>query len=216
MIVICRSCGAINNVKQDKRQTSVIDVTCRQCGMRTFLELGVTSQSIDMVKCPACGYGQPKTERCATCGTDMIVQPTAKTVFEEHGEEKPKLLPQRYKVLTITAVLLILTVFLGVLTAVFLMMKRSDAYQVAETFIRNNKNIMETVGDNMKFGFFPLGSVKVSGQVGVADFKIHVKGSKGSTDVDIFMRKQEGAWRVVAAKYTDRYGTKRRITRSVN
>ncbi len=216
MIVICRKCGGINDVKQDKRQPSVIDVKCRHCGTRTSLEVGVTSRSVDMVKCPACGYGQPKTERCAKCGTAMIVRPTEMTVIEEHGEEKPKILPQRYKVLTVTAILLILTVFLGILTAVFLMMKRSDAYQVAETFIRSNKNVIETVGDNMKFGFFPLGSVKVSEQVGEANFKIHAKGSQGSTDVDIFLRKKEGAWHVVAATYTDRYGTKRRLTPSFN
>ncbi len=198
---------------------SVVDIKCRQCGTRTSLELGVTSRSADTVKCPACGYKQPKTDRCTKCGTDIIVRPpdiADITVFEELGEKKPKVLPQRYKVLMVTAVLLIITVFLGILTAVFFMMKSSDSYQVAEAFIRSNKDIRETVGDDMKFGFLPLGSVKVSGQVGAATFKIHVKGSKGSTEVEIFLRKQRGPWRVVAATYTDRYGSKQRIIPSVN
>jgi len=214
MIVICRNCGTVNNVKKGTKTTSVIDVKCRQCGTLTSLELGVTSRSVDMVKCPACGYKQPQTERCAKCGTDMIFRPRDISVFEALDEKKPKVLAQRYKVLMVTAVLLVLTVFLGILTAVFLMMKSSDAYKVAETFIVTNKDIRETVGDDMKFGFLPLGSVKVSGQDGVADFKIHVKGSKGSTDVDVFLRKQEGTWRIATATYTDRSGTRQRITPS--
>lgn len=216
MIVICRNCGAVNNIRQDKKLPSVINITCRQCGAQTSLELGVTSRSIDKVKCHSCGYKQPKTERCAKCGADMVFRPMEVPIFEELAEKKPKILTSRYKVLTVTAVLLLLILFLGILTSVFLMMKSSDAYQTAETFIKNNKNIKETVGDRMKFGFLPLGSVKVSGQTGVANFKINVKGSRGSTQVNIFLRKQRGVWRVVAATYTDRYGSTRRITPSVN
>ncbi|MBN2688031.1 MAG: hypothetical protein JXR85_07620 [Deltaproteobacteria bacterium] len=211
MIVICRNCGAVNNVKRDKKLHSVINITCRQCKTQTSLQIGVSSRSVDTVKCPACGYRQPNTDRCAKCGTDIITQQREFSVLPGEGEKKPKTLADRYKVLTVIAVVLIVTVFLTILTAIFFMMKSSDAYRAAEVYIKNNKDIRETVGDGMKFGFLPLGSVNISGQRGVADFKISVKGSRGSTDVDVFLRKQGSGWRVVAMAYTDRYGTKRRI-----
>lgn len=216
MIVICRNCGAVINEKRDQQLHSVIDVRCRQCGTTTSLQLGVTSRSAGAVKCPDCGYRQPNTDRCAKCGADIVIPTRKMPVFPEEGEEKPKTLADRYKILTVIAVGLIVMVFVALLTGIFIMMKRSDAYQTAEAFIKNNESIRNTVGDEMKFGFLPLGSVKVSGARGAASFKITVKGSRGSTDVDVSLRKRGNEWRVVAMVYTDRYGKKQRVVPSAD
>lgn len=212
MIVICRNCGEINQIKKVKSLSPVIDIVCKQCGVRNRLEYGMTSQSASVVKCLNCGYAQPQTDKCVKCGASMIILPPESPVLDESDEGKRGLLQKRYKILTIVAVFLILLIFIGSLTGVFLMMRSSDAYKLSESYIRNNKEIRETVGDDITFGFIPLGSVKVSGRVGVADFKIHVKGSKGSTDVQVFLKKTSGQWRIVSAVYTDRYGVKKRIT----
>jgi len=211
MVVICPRCGAINQIKKVKISHPTLDVICKKCGARHSLEIGVTSHSAAMVRCPHCGYKQTRAERCAKCGTSLIIKAVEPADLGTTEESKQGIFSKRYKTLTITAAAMIVLIFLGSIAGVFFMMKSSDAYKLSEAFIRNNKEIKAMVGEDIKFGLVPLGSVKMSGKEGAADFKVNVKGSKGSTYVSIFLRKQRGKWRVVSAIYTDQYGVKRRL-----
>ena len=194
-----------------KKSSSALVVVCKKCGGRRILEIGTTSQSMAMIKCPNCGYRQAPAERCAKCGTSLVGMEKEAEDFRPHEENKPGLVLRHYKTLVIIAALMILVIFLGSIAGVFLLMKVSDAYKISEAFIRNNKEIRGVVGNDIKFGLIPMGSVKISGREGAARFRIHVKGSKGSTDVRIFLRKTRGKWQIVSAIYTDRHGIKRRL-----
>ena len=211
MIVICPRCGEVNQIKKVKISRPTLDIVCKKCGARHSLEIGVTSHSAAMVKCPHCGYKQIRAERCAKCGGSLIIQAVKPADLGTTEENEQSIFSKRYKVLTITAAAMIVLILLGSIAGVFLMMKISDPYKLSEAFIRNNKEIKAVVGEDLKFGLVPLGSVKMSGKEGTADFKVYVKGSKGSTYVNVFLRKQRNKWRVVSASYTDQYGVKRRL-----
>lgn len=213
MVVICPFCGNINQVKM-KRLAPVLEIACRRCGVRQTLEIGTTSQATAMVECPLCGHRQIRSYKCVNCGAGLTAKPATHAEMKPEEEGKRTVLSKRYKMLTITAVAMIILIFLGTIAGVFFMLKRSDAYRISETFIRNNDEIKKTVGENIRFGLIPVGSVKLSGRTGMANFKVRVKGSRGSTVVRVYVRKSQGTWRVATALYTDKFGIKRRIVPS--
>jgi len=213
MIVICPFCGNINQVKM-KRLHPVMEITCKRCGARHTLEIGITSQTTTMVECPLCGHRQIRSYKCVKCGASLIAEPAKHAEMKSKDEGKQDIVSKRYKKMTITAVVLIILIFLGMIAGVFFMLKRSDAYRISETFIRSNDEIKKTVGENIRFGFIPVGLVKLSGRESMAHFKIRVKGSKGSTVVRVHLRRFQGTWRVTSALYTDKFGIKRRVVPS--
>lgn len=210
MIVICPFCGNINQVKM-KRSSPVLEVTCRRCGTPHTLELGITSHAMAMIECPLCGHRQIRAYRCVKCGSGLTEKPSTRAEMKPEEKDRRDIVSKRYKLLTMTAVAMIILIFLGTIAGVFFMLKRSDAYRISEAFIRNNDEIKKTVGENIRFGLIPVGSVKLSGREGAADFKVRVKGSRGSTVVRVYLRRAEGTWRVASVMYTDKFGIKRRI-----
>lgn len=189
----------------------MLDIVCRECGTRNRLVTGTTSHSVSMVKCPYCGYRQPGGEICIKCGADMAMARTIVTHPKEPEKVERGVLSRRYKILTITAVFMILMIFLGSLAGVFFMMRSSDAYKASEEFIRNNKEIKNVVGDNLKFGLIPRGSIRSLGEKGAAEFKVRVKGTRGKTTVRVFLKKKGDTWYVATAIYEDNYGVRRRV-----
>jgi DNA-directed RNA polymerase subunit RPC12/RpoP len=210
MVVICPFCGNINKVKM-KRLDPTLEIACRKCGARQILEIGITSQAAAMVECPLCGHRQIRAYKCVKCGAGLRAKPAIRGEMKHEEEGKQNILSKRYKMLTITAVAMIILIILGTIAGVFFMLKRSDAYRISETFIRSNDEIKKTVGENIRFGLIPVGSVKLAGRAGMANFKIRVKGSKGSTVVRVYLRRSQGTWRVASALYTDKFGIKRRV-----
>jgi ribosomal protein S27E len=213
MIVICPFCGNINEVKM-KRSHPRLEVACRKCGAHHTLEIGITSHAMAMVDCPLCGYRQVRAYKCVKCGAGLTAEPAARAEMTPEEKGKRDILSKRYKMLTITALAMIILIFVGTIAGVFFMLKRSDAYRISETFIRNNDEIKKTVGENIRFGFIPVGSVKLSGKEGTANFKVRVKGSRGSTVVRVYLRRSQGTWRVASALYTDKFGIRRRVVPS--
>ena len=211
MLVICPYCGAVNKVKQPKSSIPTLEVTCKKCGRRHTLEVGTTSQSMAMIRCPICGYRQAPAEKCAKCGASLVRMEREPEDFTVSEEIKPGLISKRYKMFIVVAVLMIIIIFSGSIAGVFFILTRSDAYKSSKNFIKNSREIRAVVGNNMKFGLVTLGFVRMSGKEGAANFKMRVRGSKGSTEVRIFLRKTTGEWRVVAASYKDRYGVMRRL-----
>ncbi|MBT8490464.1 MAG: hypothetical protein KJN62_05405 [Deltaproteobacteria bacterium] len=197
-----------------KRLHPVLEIACRRCGARHTLEIGITSQTTAMVECPLCGHRQIRSYKCVKCGASLIAEPATHAEMKPKEKSKQDVFSKRYKKMTITAVALIILIFLGTIAGVFFMLKRSDAYRISETFIRNNDEIKKTVGENVRFGFIPVGLVKLSRMEGMANFKVRVKGSRGSTVVRVYLRRSQGTWRVTSALYTDKFGIKRRVVPS--
>jgi predicted RNA-binding Zn-ribbon protein involved in translation (DUF1610 family) len=210
MIVICPQCGSINQVKKLDLSKPVIDVICRNCGGAQSLKIGTTSQSRARAVCPQCGFKQPQVEKCLKCGTDMYTE-AQESAFDREALKSPSLISLRYKAIIIVALAMVVMIFLGSIAGVFLMMKTSDAYTLAERYIRQSEEIRQTVGDDIKFGLIPMGSISTSGTEGRAHFTVRVKGSRGTTDVSIYLRKYEGKWHVVSAAYSDLYGINRTL-----
>ncbi|MBN2514659.1 MAG: hypothetical protein JXC33_01365 [Deltaproteobacteria bacterium] len=213
MIVICPFCGNINQIKM-KRLHPTLEITCRRCGARHTLEIGITSQATAMVECPLCGHRQIRAYTCVKCGAGLTAKPAPRAEMPPVEDSRRDIFSKRYKTLTITAVAVVILIFLGTIAGVFFMLKRSDAYRISETFIRNSDEIQKTVGENIRFGLIPVGSVKLSGREGTANFKVSVKGSRGSTVVRVYLRKSQGTWRVASALYTDKFGIKRLVVPS--
>ena len=83
----------------------------------------------------------------------------------------------------------------------------SEAYQISESFLRENEKIRRIVGEQIEFGFFPTGSIQSNRQRARAEFDISVKGSSGSAVVLVSLLKQRGGWTIVKATYEDESGT---------
>ncbi len=185
----------------------------------------------DFIKviCPICNTGykisrlklkKPASQSvCKKCGANLVFVKKEEETKEipltpafqtgTKGEAKRALKRDRNIAIGIigTGILLGL-ILVGVF---FSVIKNNAAYKAAESFIKNNNEIKKTVGEPMKFGFLPVGSVKVSGQGGKAEFKIKVKGKTGATSVYIRLVKDQGKWQVIYARYVDKNGETRTI-----
>jgi predicted RNA-binding Zn-ribbon protein involved in translation (DUF1610 family) len=210
MIVICPQCGSINQVKKLDPSKPVIDVVCRNCGGVQSLKIGTTSQSKIRAVCPQCGFKQPRVEKCLKCGTDMYAE-AQESAFDRETLKSPRLISLRYKAIIVVALAMVVMIFLGSIAGVFLMLKTSGAYKSAERYIRQSEEIRQTVGDDIKFGLIPMGSISTSDREGRAHFTVRVKGARGTTDVSIYLRKYEGKWHVVSAGYRDLNGINRTL-----
>jgi len=210
MIVVCPQCGAINKVKKLDPSRPVIEVTCRKCGAAQSLKIGTTKQARATAVCPQCGFKQPRGEKCLKCGADMYAQ-VQESAVDRETLKGIGLISLRYKVILITAVAMIVLIFLGSIAGVFLIMKMSGAYKLAEQYIAKSEEIRRTVGDDVKFGLIPMGSISTSDREGHAHFTVRVKGTRGSTDVSIYLRKSDGKWHIVSAAYRDLSGVNRKL-----
>lgn len=216
MIIICPKCGKINEVKDRRHRRPFLSITCRHCGQGTTIPIGTTGPSAERIRCPACGYRQTGQEQdhCIKCHAPLYGQTARK-------EEKPTVPdrtvtrpPAQAKVIKFMVIGLILVVLLtlGILAGTLYVIKASAAYRTAESFILKSEEIRASVGTPLQFGLFPAGSVRTRQEGGTADFRIHVKGSKGETDVRITLKRENGRWKVLAAVFTDATGTRKRIS----
>ncbi|HPQ60359.1 MAG TPA: cytochrome c oxidase assembly factor Coa1 family protein [Syntrophales bacterium] len=214
MIIICSNCGKVNEVKQRRWRRPSMTVTCRHCGYRTTIDVGATAPSPEKVRCPACGYKQAAQDLCVKCRAPLYSQPLREEKKPAAPERKATSPPAKGKVLRfmITGLALMVLLTIGLLAGILYVVKASEAYRTAESFIRNSEEIREAVGSPLRFGLFPAGSVQTSRGRGTADLKIHVKGPKGETDVRIRLTLENGRWDVLSAVFTDAAGTRKRIT----
>lgn len=81
-------------------------------------------------------------------------------------------------------------------------LKNSSSYKIAIESIENNESIKETVGEPLRYGMIPSGSVSVSNGYGEASYVIKVKGQKDSIKVYIYLQKEpNGEWTVKNINY---------------
>jgi len=188
-------------------------VTCRHCGFRTTIDVGATAPSPEKVRCPACGYKQVAQDLCVKCRAPLYAQPLREEKKPAAPEREAKTPPAKGKFLRfmVTGLILVVLLTIGLLAGMLYVVKASEAYRTAESFIRNSEEIREVVGNPLRFGLFPAGSVQTNRGRGTADLKIHVKGPKGETDVRIRLTLENGRWNVLSAVFTDAAGTRKRI-----
>ncbi|MEP6907383.1 MAG: cytochrome c oxidase assembly factor Coa1 family protein [Pseudoxanthomonas sp.] len=93
---------------------------------------------------------------------------------------------------------LALTLFAGfillVVSAVFGMIKSSDAYQGAMRQLRSSPAAATALGAPIREGWFPMGNIKINGPSGEANLQIPVSGPKGKGDLFVEATKSAGAW----------------------
>lgn len=85
------------------------------------------------------------------------------------------------------------------------LMKRTDAYRTAESFLASHPKVKELAGEDLKFGRFA--SIKISTrrsrgdptERGEARVSVSVSGRSGSTKAHVVLKKKGGSWRVVRA-----------------
>lgn len=87
-------------------------------------------------------------------------------------------------------IIAILTFFLILFATIFIVMKSSTAYETAENYIEDSRQIQRETGGIEDFGMFPSGSVQISNGYGEAIFTIKVIGKEKDLYVDLYMTKQ--------------------------
>ena len=103
-------------------------------------------------------------------------------------------------VVTATAVILV-----SLFASLVLVIKSSDVYREATTYIENNPTIIELVGTPLRFGLMPTLHIDYSedlaGEIVVtAVVEMEVHGRDGNVIVNVVLQKEEDAWVVTEAK----------------
>lgn len=209
MVLICPNCGKINEVKEKKWRRPSLRVRCRHCGYETEVQVGATSHSPGTYTYESSvrrdRFGVPPEKKAAR---------PPEIPGRVEPEERGTGVPSRTKLLKFLMVGLAILVLLtaGMLAATLFMIRGSQAYKAAESFIRTSEEIRAVVGNEPRLGLFPAGSIQTTGGRGTAEFFIQVTGSRGKTEVRVTLHLENNRWKVVSAVFTDRSGKQKRIT----
>ena len=99
--------------------------------------------------------------------------------------------------------LLIVALFVGGITwFVFHTISSSDAAETARTYLRNNEQLKQDIGEVKEFGWFVTGQINVQNANGEASLNFKVIGEKKTVNatVDLSYRSNRN-WRVTGASY---------------
>ena len=93
---------------------------------------------------------------------------------------------------------LMLALFTGVIllfmSALFGMMKSSDAYQQAVREAKANPAVVQALGEPIEEGWLTMGNINVNGPSGEANLQIPISGPKGEGDIYLEATKSAGQW----------------------
>jgi hypothetical protein len=93
---------------------------------------------------------------------------------------------------------LVLTLSVGfmllIFSAVFGMMKSSDAYRQALQAAREDPAVTAALGEPIEEGWFTMGNINVNGPSGEANLQIPISGPKGEGDIYLEATKSAGQW----------------------
>lgn len=93
---------------------------------------------------------------------------------------------------------LLLALFAGVvllfMSALFGMIKSSDAYQHALQEAKTNPAVVQALGEPIEEGWFTMGNISVNGPSGEANLQIPISGPKGEGDIYLEATKSAGQW----------------------
>ncbi|RUS45836.1 cytochrome c oxidase assembly factor Coa1 family protein [Cohnella sp. AR92] len=109
------------------------------------------------------------------------------------------------KVGAVISILLLVVVFAGSLFfGIIQLMKQSGSYKAATHYLKANSELKELVGDDISFGYFPMGSIEYSNGYGNSELTIKVKGSKDSLSVHVILHKDPNSeWSVDRVRYEE-------------
>ncbi|MGM0884047.1 MAG: RDD family protein [Bacillota bacterium] len=80
--------------------------------------------------------------------------------------------------------------------------KQDDSYKVATDFIKANPDIRKIVGNEISFGYFPMGGIQYENGYGISDLTIEVKGEKEKISVYIVLEKKpDSNWVIESVDY---------------
>ena len=93
-----------------------------------------------------------------------------------------------------------LVLVLGVSAAFYFLIvgviKGSEPYKMTVEIVQKSEEVARIVGPVQGFGLFPMGSVKISNDVGEANIILKVNGGKASAKVQTFFFREAGKWNV--------------------
>lgn len=93
--------------------------------------------------------------------------------------------------------LAVIGVFAGMIAAVPLSMRNSEAYRISMEAVRANPEVREALGDNITAKFWTMGKISIEmGGIGTAELAIPVKGDKGTATVTSRAIRTDGQWDV--------------------
>ncbi|WP_197035410.1 RDD family protein [Paenibacillus sp. UNC451MF] len=75
--------------------------------------------------------------------------------------------------------------FFGVLQII----KQDESYKIATEYIKNSTEIRNLVGNEITFGYFPMGSIQYKNGQGTSELTIKVMGSKDTISVHVVQQK---------------------------
>ena len=99
---------------------------------------------------------------------------------------------------------LIVAIFVGgIAFFVFRTISHSEAADTARTYLRNNQQLKQEIGEVKDFGWLVTGNINITNGDGVATLYLKAIGEKGeaNTRVDLGYRNNRD-WRVTGASYT--------------
>ncbi|MDP1928642.1 MAG: cytochrome c oxidase assembly factor Coa1 family protein [Thiobacillus sp.] len=108
-------------------------------------------------------------------------------------------LTTRRKIMKIA--LTIIVIILGTYLVGYFSSRNSDAFGVAQRFIRESPIVQTKLGKVADLQLTPFGyELEFSGSSGSADFECNVKGAVGSGKAHIKLKKYFGEWKVTEAR----------------
>jgi CheY-specific phosphatase CheX len=108
----------------------------------------------------------------------------------------------------VAGVVLLVVLFVGaILGIVFYSLNKSEAAEVAKTYLRGNEKLKQDVGEVKEFGSFITGNVNVQNSDGDATLNIKVVGERKTVNASVVLTSRSGSkWRVTGASYKDDSG----------
>lgn len=103
---------------------------------------------------------------------------------------------------------LVVVIVAGAIVAIaFYAIGNSEAGETARTFLRNNEQLKQDIGQVTDFGSFPTGNVSVENNSGKATINLKVYGERKTVNAAVDLVYRDGqSWRVVAASYQNDAG----------
>jgi len=97
-------------------------------------------------------------------------------------------------VLAVVLLTLLMGAMLAFMSAIFGMIKSSDAYQYPLQQARRSPAAIAALGEPMDPGWLVMGNINVNGPSGDANLQIPLTGPKASGDLFVEAKKSAGAW----------------------
>ena len=103
---------------------------------------------------------------------------------------------------------LLVAIFVGAIVGIaFYTIGNSEAGETAKTFLRNNEQLKQDIGEVKDFGSFVTGNVNIQNNDGNATINIKVYGERKTVNASVDLIYRSGRpWRVVAASYRNDAG----------